>query len=73
MGLTKVYITVGLNEMAKKIGNVSPEELELILIEMVREKRSNIVVYGSLGTHITSLIDQPKSSFCFYFSDGSTG
>lgn len=35
MGLTKVYITVGLNEMAKKIGNVSPEELELILIEMV--------------------------------------
>lgn len=35
MELTKVYITVGLNEMANKISNVSPKELELILIEMV--------------------------------------
>lgn len=33
--MTKVYITVGLAEMAAKIGDVSPEELELILIEMV--------------------------------------
>lgn len=39
MGLTKVYITVGLNEMAKKIGNVSPEELELILIEMINQNQ----------------------------------
>jgi hypothetical protein len=34
--LTKVYITVGLNEIASKIGDVSPQQLELILIEMVR-------------------------------------
>jgi hypothetical protein len=33
--LTKVYITVGLNEMASKIGDVSLQQLELILIEMV--------------------------------------
>lgn len=33
--LTKVYITVGLNEMTSKIGDITPQQLELILIEMV--------------------------------------
>ncbi|KAI8991101.1 hypothetical protein BDF20DRAFT_842680 [Mycotypha africana] len=35
--LTKVYITVGLEEMARKIEDVSPEELEHILIEMINQ------------------------------------
>ncbi|KAG2215350.1 hypothetical protein INT46_011720 [Mucor plumbeus] len=37
--LTKVYITVGLNEMADKIGGVTPQELELILIEMINQNQ----------------------------------
>ncbi|GAN10932.1 COP9 signalosome complex subunit 3 [Mucor ambiguus] len=37
--LTNVYITVGLNEMAEKIGGVTARELELILIEMVNQKQ----------------------------------
>ncbi|KAG2194865.1 hypothetical protein INT47_002659 [Mucor saturninus] len=36
--LTNVYITVGLNEMAAKI-DTSPQELELILIEMINQKQ----------------------------------
>lgn len=37
--LTKVYITVGLNEMSDKIGGVTPQELELILIEMINQNQ----------------------------------
>ncbi|CAO3691217.1 unnamed protein product [Rhizopus stolonifer] len=33
--LTKVYITVGLNDMAQKIGSLTPQQLELVLIEMI--------------------------------------
>ncbi|KAI8636394.1 hypothetical protein BD408DRAFT_426218 [Parasitella parasitica] len=37
--LTKVYVTVGLNEMADKISGVTPQELELILIEMINQNQ----------------------------------
>lgn len=43
--MTKVYITVGLEDMATKIGDVSPEELELILIEMASILTMLSVVY----------------------------
>ncbi|GAA5812592.1 hypothetical protein MFLAVUS_006049 [Mucor flavus] len=41
--LTNVYITVGLNEMATKIGT-SPQELELILIEMIYQNQISATI-----------------------------
>ncbi|KAG1155649.1 hypothetical protein G6F37_008355 [Rhizopus arrhizus] len=52
--LTKVYITVGLNEMAKKIENVSPKELELILIEMINQKQISASI--SITEQLTKMV-----------------
>lgn len=52
-----MYITVGLNEMAKKIENVSPKELELILIEMVGR------TYSSSKRETNNTIDKSKTNF----------
>ncbi|KAI7881522.1 uncharacterized protein EV154DRAFT_523439 [Mucor mucedo] len=59
--LTNVYITVGLNEMAAKI-DTSPQELELILIEMVRE------IYHRKKTAYAVFIDQPKTNIRLYLN-----
>ncbi|CAO3631126.1 unnamed protein product [Mucor fragilis] len=61
--LTNVYITVGLNEMAEKIGGVTARELELILIEMINQKQvSATMSITEQHVKMVHFIDQPDKN-----------
>lgn len=61
--LTKVYITVGLIEMANKIGT-TPEELELVLIEMITQRQvaASISVTEEQLVKMVHFIDEDESA-----------